>query len=63
MSKQTIAWWVAAAVAAIFLLGIGPVGSYASLGGAGTLSVITGITLLFIGAIAGMVGLYWSFRR
>jgi hypothetical protein len=60
MSKQSIAWWVAAAVAAIFLLGVGPVGNYGTLGGLNALTVMTGIILLFVGAIASIVALYWS---
>ena len=60
MSKQSIAWWVAAAVLTIFLLGIGPLGDYASLGGANAVSLMTGIILLFTGAIAAAVALYWE---
>jgi hypothetical protein len=60
MKKQAVAWWVAVAVAAIFLLGAGPVGNYASIGGAGTLSLLTSISLLFVGAVASIVALYWS---
>ena len=62
MSKKTIAWWVAASVLAIFLLGIGPLGSYGSLGDSNTVSVVTGLALLFVGAVAATVGLYWSRR-
>ncbi len=60
MSKRTIAWWVAAAVVVIFLLGIGPLGDYALLGGANALSFMTGVILLFVGAVAAMVALYWT---
>jgi hypothetical protein len=60
MSKKTIAWWVAASTAVIFLLGIGPLGSYSSLGDSGTVSFITGIALLFVGVVAAVVALYWN---
>ena len=60
MSKQAIAWWVAAAVAVIFLLGLSPLGDYAALGGANAVSFTTGVILLFIGAIAAIAALYWG---
>ena len=63
MSKQTIAWWVAAAVAAIFLLGLGSLGSYSSLGGEAAVSLMAGIVLFFVGAIVSTVALYWMYRK
>ena len=58
--KQMVAWAVALAVVVIFLLGIGPLGNYSAFGASGIASILAGIGLFFVGAVAGIVAIYWG---
>lgn len=60
--KQMVAWATVVAVVVIFLLGIGPLGSFAVLGASSVASILANIGLFFVGAVAAIVAIYWGRR-
>jgi hypothetical protein len=58
--KQMVVLAAVLAVAVIFLLGLAPMGSIAVFGASGVTGVLTGISILFVGAVAAMIAIYWN---
>jgi hypothetical protein len=51
---------VALAVVAIFSLGLSPLGNFSELGASGIASILAGLGLFFVGAVALVIAIYWG---
>jgi hypothetical protein len=61
-NKKIVAWSVVAAVLAVFLLGIVPMGNYAAFGANSAIVILVNIGLFFVAVMAAVVALYWGRR-
>jgi hypothetical protein len=62
MRNRQIRWWVAGAVAGIFLLGLACVGGLAILGLNPAVGMLISLGILFVASVAAAVGVSWSRR-
>ena len=62
MNKQSIAWWTAIAVAAIFLLALSSLSNYSYFAAGDVVSLLFSISVLSVAIIAAMVAIYWVRR-
>lgn len=61
-NRQMAGWSAMLAVLVVFLLSITVLGNMRFFGVSGSVAVITGIGILFVGVLAAVVGIYWGRR-
>ena len=61
-NKMMAGWAVMLAVVVIFLLSITVLGKLLVFGVSGSVAVIAGIGILFVGVLAAIIGIYWGRR-
>jgi hypothetical protein len=59
-ARRGLAWAVALAVIAIFLLGLSPLGNLSIFGLTATASILASMGLFFVGVVAAVVAIYWG---
>jgi hypothetical protein len=59
MNKQSIVWWVAAAVAVIFLMALIPLGNHDYFQQSSVVGLIYALGWVMVASIAAMVAIYW----
>ena len=62
MRRQSIQWWVAGAVAVLFLLGLGSLSNQATLGVNPVAGLLISLVILFVAVVAAAVAVSWSRR-
>lgn len=61
-NRQMAGWSAMLAVLVVFLLSITVLGNVRFFGVSGSVAVITGVGILFVGVLAAVIGIYWGRR-